>query len=110
MLKNDKVNVRYGPSFDYPIKYVYKKRFLPVKIIDKTLIKVLTHERGVGITDACGSGACASFAVGNLLNYVQKKVCVEMKGGNLNIELSKDKHIIMIGKAKKVFEGIFMLS
>ena len=45
-----------------------------------------------------------------MLNYVQKKVCVEMKGGNLNIELSKDKHIIMIGKAKKVFEGIFMLS
>jgi diaminopimelate epimerase len=81
-----------------------------VKIVDKSLIKVLTHERGVGITDACGSGACASFAVGNLLNYVQRKVCVEMKGGNLNIEFSKDKHIIMIGKAKKVFEGTFMLS
>ena len=25
MLKNNKVNVRYGPSFDYPIKYIYKK-------------------------------------------------------------------------------------
>ena len=24
MLKNNKVNVRYGPSFDYPIKYIYK--------------------------------------------------------------------------------------
>ena len=35
MLKNDKVNVRYGPSFDYPIKFIYKKKFLPVKIIDK---------------------------------------------------------------------------
>ena len=34
MLKNDKVNVRYGPSFDYPIKYIYKKLNLPVKVID----------------------------------------------------------------------------
>ena len=34
-LKNKKVNVRYGPGFDYPIKYIYKKKFLPVKVIDK---------------------------------------------------------------------------
>ena len=35
MLKNKKVNVRYGPSFDYPIKYVYRKIELPLKVIDK---------------------------------------------------------------------------
>tara|TARA_Y100001970_G_C14209567_1_gene846103 strand:- start:832 stop:1278 length:447 start_codon:yes stop_codon:yes gene_type:complete len=35
MLKNKKVNVRYGPSFDYPIKYIYKKKLLPLKVIDK---------------------------------------------------------------------------
>ena len=35
MLKNNKVNVRYGPGFDYPIKYIYKKKNLPVKVIDK---------------------------------------------------------------------------
>jgi|TARA_Y100000031_G_scaffold6048_1_gene7370 SH3-like domain-containing protein len=34
-LKNKKVNVRYGPGFDYPIKYIYKKKFLPVEVIDK---------------------------------------------------------------------------
>ena len=35
MLKNSKVNVRYGPSFEYPIKFVYLKKFLPIKVIDK---------------------------------------------------------------------------
>ena len=35
ILKNNKVNVRYGPGFDYPIKFVYKKKNLPVKVIDK---------------------------------------------------------------------------
>ena len=34
-LKKDKVNVRYGPSFDSDIKYVYKKINLPLKQIDK---------------------------------------------------------------------------
>ena len=34
-LKNNKVNVRYGPGFDYKIKYIYKKKNLPILIIDK---------------------------------------------------------------------------
>ena len=34
-LKKNKVNVRYGPSFDSPIKFIYKKINLPVKQIDK---------------------------------------------------------------------------
>ena len=35
ILKNNKVNVRYGPGFNYPIKYVYQKKYLPIKVIDK---------------------------------------------------------------------------
>ncbi len=35
MLKNNKVNVRYGPDLNSQIKYIYKKKFLPVKVIDK---------------------------------------------------------------------------
>ena len=34
-LKKNKVNVRYGPSFDFPVKYIYKKKNFPVKQIDK---------------------------------------------------------------------------
>ena len=33
-LRNDKVNLRQGPSFDYPVKIFYKKKFLPVLIQD----------------------------------------------------------------------------
>ena len=35
ILKYNEVNVRYGPGFDYPINYVYKKKNLPIKVIDK---------------------------------------------------------------------------
>ncbi len=50
MLKNKKVNVRYGPSFDYPIKFVYNKIFLPVKVIDKkeNFRKIIDHKKNNG--------------------------------------------------------------
>ena len=35
-LKNQEVNLRQGPSFEYPIKLVYKKKYLPLIIIDKS--------------------------------------------------------------------------
>ena len=35
MLKYKEANVRYGPGFDYPIKFIYKKKNLPIRVIDK---------------------------------------------------------------------------
>ena len=35
-LKNNEVNLRQGPSFEYPIKLIYKKKYLPIIIIDKS--------------------------------------------------------------------------
>ena len=50
MLKNSKVNVRYGPSLDYPIKFVYKKKFLPIKVIDKkeNFRRIIDHKKNSG--------------------------------------------------------------
>ena len=50
MLKNNKVNVRYGPSFDYPIKYIYKKLKLPVQIVDKkeNFRRIIDHKKNSG--------------------------------------------------------------
>ena len=49
-LRNDKVNLRQGPSFDYPVKIFYKKQFLPVLIQDKSenFRKVRDHENNSG--------------------------------------------------------------
>ena len=49
-LRNDKVNLRQGPSFDYPIKIFYKKKFLPVLIQDHSVNfrKIRDHENNTG--------------------------------------------------------------
>ena len=49
-LRNDKVNLRQGPSFDYPIKLFYKKKFLPVLVQEKfeNFRKIRDHENNTG--------------------------------------------------------------
>ena len=49
-LRNEKVNLRQGPSLDHPIKLVYKKKFLPVLVIDRSynFRKIIDHENNSG--------------------------------------------------------------
>jgi SH3-like domain-containing protein len=49
-LKKNKVNVRYGPSFDFPIKYIYGKKNLPIKQIDEkeNFRRIIDHKKNSG--------------------------------------------------------------
>ena len=49
-LKKDKVNVRYGPSFESPIKFIYKKINLPIKQIDRkeNFRRIIDHKKNSG--------------------------------------------------------------
>ena len=49
-LKYDKVNVRYGPGLDYPIKFVYLKKNFPVEIVDRkeNFRKILDYKNNGG--------------------------------------------------------------
>ena len=49
-LRNERVNLRQGPSFDYPVKIFYKKKYLPVLIQDKSdnFRKIRDHENNSG--------------------------------------------------------------
>ena len=49
-LKNNEVNLRQGPSFEYPIKFIYKKKYLPVEILDisETWRKIKDFENNSG--------------------------------------------------------------
>ena len=49
-LRNEKVNLRHGPSFDYPIKIFYKKKYLPVLVQERSdnFRKIRDHENNTG--------------------------------------------------------------
>ena len=90
MLKNNKVNVRYGPSFDYPIKFIYKKKFLPVEIIDKkeNFRRIIDHKKNSGWIHISQLQKVKSAITLNDINIFKKpskfsKPVVKVKTGRL---------------------------
>jgi len=65
-----------------------------------------TWERGVGETDACGTGACAAAAAAVSQHLATWPVTVDLNGGPLTIDCTDDGHLLMTGPAVEVFSGI----
>jgi diaminopimelate epimerase len=79
-----------------------------MKVIDKSHIQLRVFERGVGETQACGSGACAAVVVGIMQNDLDNTVCVELTGGKLYIHWEGEgSSVMMTGPAVTVFEGVY---
>lgn len=74
------------------------------KVIDKENIEVLTWEKGVGLTLACGTGAAACFIISEIVYNCNKKANIRVKAGNLFFEdISGD--IFMTGSAEFICKG-----
>ena len=70
-------------------------------------IRLRVHERGVGETRACGSGACAAVVTGILSGTLEREVSVDLPGGTLSVRWdSEQSPVWLTGEAIKVFEGI----
>lgn len=72
-------------------------------------IRMRVWERGSGITMACGTGACATFAAARESGLASRKATIVVDGGELEIEESTGGSIIMTGPAETVFEGQFAM-
>jgi diaminopimelate epimerase len=69
-------------------------------------IRMRVWERGVGITEACGSGACATLVAAARRGLTGRKATLELDGGDLTIEWRDDDHVIMTGPAVLAFSGV----
>ena len=77
-----------------------------MQIIDRQRIKLRVYERGVGETQACGSGACAAAVAAIQQQLVDHLVTVELRGGELTIEWGGNSQpVFMTGPAVTVFHG-----
>ena len=76
-----------------------------VEILSKGHVRQRTWERGSGETHACGSGACAVGFALSTAGLTDRKVRVDLLGGTLVIEVSKDGRVLMTGPAAEVFSG-----
>jgi diaminopimelate epimerase len=73
-------------------------------------IRMRVWERGSGITQACGTGACATAVAATLCGLADREADIVMDGGTLHIQWSAaDGHVYMTGPATHVFEGVIAL-
>jgi len=77
--------------------------FMQINSHDNISLRVF--ERGVGETQACGTGACAAVVFGVENDLLDNKVRVLLPGGNLDINYEKGSDVLMTGPAQFVFEG-----
>ena len=103
-IKNFKV-AEYGPILENADIFPEKANIEFVEVVDKNNIKMRVWERGSGETLACGTGACSSVVASSLNGYTERKVNVQLLGGNLEIEWKPNNHVHMTGPAVTVFKG-----
>ncbi len=95
-----------GPKFEYHPAFPKYTNINFVEIVKEDYLKMRVWERGVGVTLACGTGACASVVAGVLTGQSKRCATVELPGGCLEIEWSRDdNNLLMTGSAQKIFEG-----
>jgi diaminopimelate epimerase len=77
-----------------------------VSVISRDKLRMRVWERGVGITLACGTGACAAAVAAVRRGMADRKVEVVLDGGSLWIEWREsDGHVIMSGASAQVYRG-----
>ena len=103
----DEIDIdKYGPAIEAHEVFPEKINVHFVEVISKNEGKMITWERGAGVTLACGTGACA-VAVASILNgFTEDKVTVKLLGGDLQIEWDREANkVYMTGPAEVSFEG-----
>ncbi len=81
-----------------------------MQVINPDKIKLRVYERGVGETQACGTGACAAVVVGQLQGLLGESVDAKLLGGNLSIHWAGDQNpVMMTGSTSTVFKGSITL-
>jgi diaminopimelate epimerase len=77
-----------------------------MEVVSRTHIRLRVFERGVGETQACGTGACAAVAVGRKLGLLDESVNVDFPGGRANVRWAgPGAHLWLTGPTTTVFEG-----
>jgi diaminopimelate epimerase len=77
-----------------------------LEVMSRTEARLRVHERGAGETLACGTGACAAVVAGIRLGWLDRRVEVHMRGGDLLVEWSGElASVLLTGPAVTVFEG-----
>jgi diaminopimelate epimerase len=98
---------RLGPlGENHPI-FPQRANISLAQVVASDHLIVRTWERGVGLTRACGSAACASLVCAFRMGWAGRHATITLPGGDLHIAWSADDHVLMTGPVEYEFQGRF---
>ena len=95
----------FGPLIENHKLFPERTNVEAVHVIDESRIRMRVWERGAGITQACGSGACAALVATARRGLTGRKADVVLDGGTLTIEWLPDNNVLMTGPVATSFSG-----
>ncbi len=98
---------RLGPVLETHRLFPARANIEVCHIAGPDRLRMRVWERGVGITQACGSGACAAAVAAARRGLTGRHVAVELDGGPLTIEWRQDGRVAMTGPVATSFTGAF---
>lgn len=97
---------KVGPMLEHHPLFPQRANITLARIDARDHVVIKVWERGVGLTQACGTAACAVMAAGFRLKRLDRKATVTLPGGDLFMEIREpDGHVIMTGPVEYEFEG-----
>ena len=96
----------WGPQIETHSLFPKRTNVEFVQVLSDGKLRQRTWERGVGVTQACGSGACAVAVAAAHTKKSETPVEIILDGGSLFIDINDDGHILMTGPYTYVFDGV----
>lgn len=95
----------FGPVIETHPLFPERTNVEAVQVLSRDRIRMRVWERGVGITRACGTGACAALVATARRGLTERKAEVVLDGGTLTIEWLPDNNVLMTGPVATSFSG-----
>ncbi len=96
-----------GPVLEHDPLFPERANISAAQVEGPDSIRLRVWERGVGITRACGTAACAAAVAGVRRGLTNRRVRVRLDGGTLDLEWrAEDGHVIMAGPVAESFTGV----
>ena len=103
---NDAPVDRLGPLIEHHERFPQRANAGFMAIVDRNTIELRVHERGVGETLACGTGACAAAVAGRRLGLLEEEITVHLPGGQLVVSWRGGTDPVWLtGNAELISEG-----
>ena len=96
---------KFGPVLEHHEMFPERANIEVCSIIGENRIRMRVWERGVGVTRACGTGACAAGVAAARRGLTGRKTEIILDGGPLTIEWLPDDHVLMTGPVATSFSG-----